>query len=562
MATEPDKLPQAAVVAVFDTKGAAESAVAEALQGCAPGRYLKRSYGALAWASLAEGVGAPRMESDRGVVALLLGHLVCEETEPEEALSWAVQVAREGRWADLARLQGTFVLLVLETMRQRITVISDLLSVRPFFLRHVGSATVFSDRAGCCARVGGARVDPLGMAAWAMFHTALADRSLYESVERLPPASALARDAHAEEQATYWRPPESGEDLSVCPTEGLLFGLQASLTRLLAPHDSALVLLSGGYDSRLILLLLQRQGRIHLEAVTVCYNQWEKRIATALAKSLAIPCKRVEVSGSIWDQYADMWVDHPDGYPLSKNLTYLGVVRLPGSGPFVSGTLAGASCRCPAANRLRAAPADLVEACEWVWEHRLRAPEAIFQAHWCRRLHYLAREAVREQARRIGWSPRFVLEWNLYTHERRYISINFIQHQHLAECLNPFVDRALIERRFRLPLRAFTKDQLRRLLDSEFPDQAGLPHADDLPSSGDTIRRFSWALWGQLPEIMGFLRRHRAALRMKWILPRLGAYAVGDKRQVYLVKALARFARLEQSMHRQGVQLDFAEALG
>jgi hypothetical protein len=332
----------------------------------------------------------------------------------------------------------------------------------------------------------------------------------------------------------------------------------ASLQRLLRPYGHATVLLSGGFDSRLNLLTCLRQGSVALEAVTVPYDDAERLHVDQLAEMTGVPCRQIELSGSIWDAFDSIWYVHPDGFPITKNLTYLCAAARGTVAPFVDGSISSVAVRCLTADPPEGPPADLETARAFVWKaHAHWNPEMFFQPEIARGIAALGRQAADEQSEAVGWHSKFCLRWDTCQDERRFTPVNFLQYEHLAASVQPFYDRALIERRLRHPNRLFTKDFYHEMLRRQFPGPGSLPHSSDLPKGRDSTHVFSRALWRQVPEAMGFVRRYRDMLNARWLLPRLAAYGLGRTSQMYLLKGLLRLVMLERELNRNGLEMDF-----
>jgi hypothetical protein len=479
--------------------------------------------------------------------AIVLGHLVHEAFPPEQAIPEAVANLSSGMVSALAKLQGIFVLIRIDWRAGRVQLVSDLLGTKPFYTCDCNGIVVLSDRATTCARWNGGRIDPLGFSAYLILKTALADRSMYEGVARVPGSTVLSVSTKEYRTERYWHP--SGDDLPIGPddlADQFHHEFRKSVARLLAPHTKATILLSGGFDSRYILLCGLELDRPDLDCATVAYNEAEDMIARQVARDLGVGCRSVSIPGSLWDRFPDLWHHHPDGYPISRNLTYLAVISSEFTGPYVDGSLAGMAFRCPAVEPVGTPPRNAGDAYEEIWGRRLPAPELIFRPAIVRRHFAAAQQAIREQGEQVGWQPKFRLLWSYHTHERRYISNNLLQYQSIATSVHPFYDRSLLERRLRYTDAAFSREAYRALLQRHYPWPGGHPHADDSAHLNDTIRAFCWKLWRQIPALTMFIARHRAIFRTNWIVPRLSAYAFGNRSQLYVVMTLARLYELER----------------
>jgi hypothetical protein len=555
------RLPPRCVIVVA-AEGGPDALLKRLLPELSAGGYDVRSSGRIALAvQPTPGSITVRSSPQRDVI--LLGSVVSEAVGPGEALDWAISTVAAERWEQLKALQGVFVLAVVNWAAGAVTVVSDLLGIKPFYVSQRQGATILSDRAEVPMRLGGGRIDSLGLGGWLYFGTPLVERTLFDGVQRIPAALVMMLDGHSTRQSRYWTPPVAEEPIGVeALMDGVYGDFAASVERLLAPYDRATVLLSGGFDSRLSLLTILRQGRVKLEAVTVPYNRAERQLAGQLAEMTGVPCRRIEPNGSVWDAFDSMWYIHPDGFPITKNLTYLCVAAPGASGPFIDGSISSVAIRCLTADPPDGPPADQEAARSFVWKaHAHWNPHMFFKPVFGEKVMTLGRRAADELSDAIGWHSKFCLRWDTCQDERRYTPINFLQYEHLAPSVQPFYDRALIERRLSHPNRLFTKDSYHGMLRRRFDGPGGLPHSSDLPKGRDSTYIFSRALWRQLPAAMRFTWRRRDVLNTRWLLPRLAAYGAGRSGQMYLLKGLLRLVMLERELNRCGMELDFHNLL-
>lgn len=550
-------------VLVAAPQGGAREHLHRLLPDLSSGEYHVRSGDSFALAARPAG-GSVTVRSTKQRDVILLGSLVSEAVAPGSALDWAVAAVEAARWEQLKALQGVFVLIVADPAGGVVTVVSDLLGIKPFYIAQLQGATILCDRAEVPLRCGGGRIDPLGLGGWLHFGTPLVERTLFDGIRRIPAATVMRADGQGLTQHQYWTPPVAEEPTGVEELmDGVYGDFAASLERLLGPYDRATVLLSGGFDSRLNLLTALRLGRVKLDAVTVPYNDAERKIAAQLAEMAGVPCRRIEPDGSVWDAFNSMWYIHPDGFPITKNLTWL-CVTAPGSpGPFIDGSISSVAVRCLTGDPADGPPPDRDAAKKFVWKaHSHFNPQVFFKPDMAQRIVSLGGQAADELSDAIGWHSKFCLRWDTCQDERRYTPINFLQYEHLAPSVQPFYDRALIERRLRHPNRLFTKDFYHGMLRMQFGAPGALPHSSDLPKGRDSTYLFSRAFWRQLPAAIRFVHRHRDVLNARWLLPRLAAYGFGRTSQMYLLRGLLRLMVLEEELNRLGVELDLAKLLG
>ncbi len=503
---------------------------------------------------------APKVVTIGQTQAFLLGHAVCEDPISGDVVSEMVRLLQAGDLSGFARMQGVYALVVVDWDAACVQVVSDLLGTRPLYWSEREGTNAIADRALALARLGPMYVDLRGLASWLVFKIALGDDTLFENVKRVPPASVGRFENGKVLWNTYWEPISAEEEINEEELYAILYdNFRASVSRLLAPHNTASVLLSGGFDSRFILLTALSHTHTRIKAVTVPYNNAERRVVNRLAKLLDLPVKRSNVRGSILDAFDSLWHNHPDGYMLMRNLTYLPVDEHPELEPFLDGWL-GAQILGDCHGVLPAFTPSWGEILEWFWRHfAQRFPDLAFRPRVVQRIREQAQEALEAQARVIKGSTKPCYVLNLLTRQRRFFTNNFVQYQHLALSLHPFYNRTLIERRLRHNNNLFKYRSYRQMLARRFPGAGGLPHAADLPIRWDAHEAYSRRLQRLLPTLARFVADEKRIFRTGWVLSRLSAYGFGYRQQKYVVEEVARMAALQQYLRRRGVRVSYSD---
>ena len=543
-------------VVVLAPRGAAADALERIVPGAARGGYHVRSADRLALA-VKPSARAVTLRSDESRDVILMGNLACERTPAAKALDWAIAALDAGRLDDLKMLQGVFAIVLVDWSARTATVVTDLLGMRPAYVARREGLTVLSDRAEASCRLGGGRVDPLALACWIYMNMIVGNRTMFESVERIAAASVTTFGGESPGGQTYWTPRVAEEPIALDDLIDAVYGdFERSLARLLEPYDAATSLLSGGFDSRLCLLTALHLGRVKLDAVTVPLSDGDRQVIGKLVEMTGVPWRRAEIRGSIWDEYESVWHYHPDGYPVTKNLTYLCVTRLGRPGPFVDGSNSDSVLRS-----LRAwpeeHPPDERTARQFVWKlHTRSRPDVFLRPGAAAELERRARQVADEQSDAMGFSSKFCLLWDICTDERRHTSLNHLQYSHLAPSVQPFYDRRLLERRLIHPHSVYTEEAYRTMLKRRFPGPGGLPHAGELPAGRSRVYRFSRTVWKRVPAALRFVHRHRDVLKQRWLLPRVGSYGLGRRSHMYVVLGLLRLMELEEDLNRCGIGLD------
>lgn len=190
----------------------------------------------------------------------------------------------------LPECNGAFAALYWDGTHRKLVVVTDCLGFKPLYLhRRPGELRLSSDTK--------AMPGPPDLAGWGAFIAlghAIGDRTLTKDVERVRPATILVYDVgtdHLEEEQ-YWRwpRPEGAVD-----TDGLVSALRHSVAEYARYGDPGTLLLSGGFDSRLILFLLKEAG-LETKATIVSHRDEfldaDGRLAAAIARRAGVPHKQ------------------------------------------------------------------------------------------------------------------------------------------------------------------------------------------------------------------------------------------------------------------------------
>lgn len=159
-------------------------------------------------------------------------------------------------------LDGAFVAARVDTLAERVVIVTDFLGMAPAFIaRRPGAVLVASSSTALLADpLVSADPDPAGWGAMLGFGNLLSERTKLVGVKRLPPAAILEFDLSGKllTERSYWSWPH--DDRTPPTVTDMRDILGDSVRAYRADHAADTVLLSGGYDSRIIAGLLQRNG--------------------------------------------------------------------------------------------------------------------------------------------------------------------------------------------------------------------------------------------------------------------------------------------------------------
>jgi hypothetical protein len=242
------------------------------------------------------------------------------------------------------------------------------------------------------------------------------------------------------------------------------------------------VALSGGYDSRYLLVLALEANANIDKVVTVSFTKEEGQIAAAVASALDVQLETLPVENSEWDLYDSVYHFTPDGFPISKFVTYCLAERYPGV-PMLNGYLGGPLLRAYEFKGFKQ-PDGRVDWASLLMEKNWFLSSARL-ARWfgdeiTNRVLRRARAPMALAIEKGGYTNNLVSWVDLYYAQARYYANNFIQHLHLAEALLPLYSYSLLAFKFGHNPNVLSREVHLDILRTYYPKLAGMPHANDL----------------------------------------------------------------------------------
>jgi len=213
--------------------------------------------------------GVEALRNDRGDVAMLFageeysrprGYRACGDPKrlrPLDTLSYLIRQYERDR-AFPAALNGRFQGLVVDRPRERVALFNDRWGMHRVYYRERPAVTYFAAEAKAILAVAGtgATIDARGLGELISCGCVLEDRTVFEGIHVLPPASLwFFRHAEAETKRRYFTP-EEWEGQSVLGAARFYRELRGVFPEVLARHfesggDVGLSL-TGGLDTRMI----------------------------------------------------------------------------------------------------------------------------------------------------------------------------------------------------------------------------------------------------------------------------------------------------------------------
>lgn len=191
----------------------------------------------------------------------------------------------------LKRQNGAFASIYWSAAEKKLLIVTDFLGFKPLYLRRVrGELQIASD-----TKAWSEEPDLSAWGAFVSFGHVIGDRSLMAGIERVRPATVLVYDPVEDKltENSYWTWPTTNPKPDL---DALVESLRDSI-RAYREYGAGQLLLSGGFDSRLIAFLL-RDTETPVSATCVSHHDElldaDGKIASALARQLRIPLTKFD----------------------------------------------------------------------------------------------------------------------------------------------------------------------------------------------------------------------------------------------------------------------------
>jgi len=210
---------------------------------------------------------------------------------------------------------GAFAGVFWDADRKILVIATDCLGMQPLYARdEPGALTFVSDTKALAG-------EP-DLAAWGAFISIghpIGERSLVDGLRRVPPASIITYDCKRQrlEVRRYWHWPKASDTWR---HYDFLASLDRDVRAYASLGNAGTVLLSGGFDSRLLLFLLKRAG-IPADALSIAHEDEhgdaDGRLAQAVAKKVGIPLRRASPPRDFFSSqaYLDYLIASDAGFP-------------------------------------------------------------------------------------------------------------------------------------------------------------------------------------------------------------------------------------------------------
>lgn len=479
-----------------------------------------------------------------------------------EISGWCSNVIAEERYGSLKELLGPFVAIVDDPRQRRVTFVADLLGVRPMFIGRSNGRMIFGSEVWPVQKAGLVKGDVNydAVSAWLAYRYNCTDGSLFSELHRLPPGSVTVFQDGSFKTVPYVQWDSSDNLLSEEKTAEDLHGIVSSAIEvILTNHPRVTLALSGGYDSRYLLALSSTILKQPIQCTTVAIRGHEDIVARQVAERAGASHRRIPVNGSEWDLYKEVFHAAPDGFPITKNLTYLIAQDYPGI-PMLHGFLGGVLMRGANDTILDKYETELKNNLAHVLQQKhLAVSFEVFRPDIANRVQERSLIPM-EVAVREGSGIGKVFGWtNLYYRNRLYIANNFHQSLGLTEALIPFYSWPLLNYKIAHGYRCFNFSVYRKVFERHFPALAKIPHANELLKHGGQQALIAACAKAWARELLPALcsKSCLTLLSRKHCLPRILAGVAGVGRSEGLILTAQRLYCLEKQMKDARLRFDW-----
>lgn len=483
--------------------------------------------GAIGWLPTAERFApfALARQGARGNLLLVSGAPILIGGSLPALLDDALEASLPDATRALTRLDGGFAALFWDAQRRQLAAVTDFLGMQPLFeARAPGALLLATEQKGLLAT--GLVDDAPDAAGWGAFFSFGHYLGRRTSLQRVRWAAAGAVTVYDPERGTaderpHWRWPEPAphRSLDEVDTAGIYRALTDSVGGYRAYGRDGVVLMSGGFDSRLVLRLVQDAG-LSPRALVVRHEEElydaDTRYAVAAARRLGI---EPEVARPAADFYAsDAYRRYLQLSELANPSIGLFIARVsafvrPEHGALWEGLAPNAMQRSERNPEHGGFAAYLPRACRGESSAAWRGVRAVFAPDWVREMEERFGELLREEVARYRDDEFGVFEFSVRNRTRNRLGTNpFKVFGVDALPFTPGITRDFYERMYSLSGRLRGVTALRaRIMRERMPEALDVPFC----SGGKLIS----VTPGLHPSLR--LARVRARLLKPWLVRRV-----------------------------------------
>jgi hypothetical protein len=238
----------------------------QATPECGSAEFLATEECVIGWATTSDR-HAPfpfARRSRRGNLLVATGTPIASNGDIDVLLARALELDAQHAAALLSELEGAYAILHWDSRQRALSIVTDFLGVQPLHIARRPGAFFCSTalRGLTGAGVVDVRPDPGAWGSFFVFGHPLGNRTLVQGIERASGAAIIdvRLPGPTEQRRTHWAGFEAASSGSDPATAPIVDALQRSVRSYLEYGHPGAVLMSGGFDSRLVLHGLIRSG--------------------------------------------------------------------------------------------------------------------------------------------------------------------------------------------------------------------------------------------------------------------------------------------------------------
>ncbi len=402
-------------------------------------------------------------------------------------------------------LNGSFVFAIYDFKKKKLVLANDRYGLRPLYYFHNAFLFLFASEIKALLNFSLVKkqTDERSIKEFFSFEFILGDKTFFESIKVLPPASVLTFQKGRLNIEQYWTPRFNDKDDFFIKEEDLekVEGLICqAVKRQIEPENSVGIFLSGGLDSRIILTAARKKG-YSVPSFTFGERGCEdEEIARKVAGTLNSPHHFFELSADYLKNWAKKGVWLTEG--MNSCVNFHGVEILPELRKKVKIILYGLEGN----TWLGFFSLGLLEFLFLKDEnrfvrrffHKLNYPfpekiqSDLFQKGFYRRVKGLAFQSLNDSLKSINYQSNFNKVYHFFVTEkdRRLTILGTILDHAFVDCRLPFYDYDFVDFVQSIPpkKRALARFY-RKFILKRFPEVAFIPYQrTGLPAGSNTLR--------------------------------------------------------------------------
>jgi hypothetical protein len=223
----------------------------------------------------------PLQYEQNGNFLFISGVPLCRKGALADQLQQVCSCDNKGAANILRNFDGAFVAVYWDNQSKKLVIVTDFLGYQPFYIYYDKDVLLLATEIKAVTGSGLANTEH-DLASWGAFFSLrhlLASHTFLKKIKRTEPASVYTYDyrQHHLSREMYWHWPEPAPNLTMSKidTVALVEILKEDIRAYLSHHADPTVLLSGGFDSRLITAILAEMGERPKALIVSHPNEYE-----------------------------------------------------------------------------------------------------------------------------------------------------------------------------------------------------------------------------------------------------------------------------------------------